>query len=94
MTLRTPKRRIVYFLYSRNLKFYGKGLQERSYSSKVKYKKIYIKITSIETMLVTLLPNLKMFLSVEINLEATTQSNFSKSRKFSREITAAEFLYS
>ena len=83
MTSRTPKSRIVCFVYSRNLKFYGKGLQQRSYSSKVKCIKVYIKITSIETMLVTLLPNLKMFLPVETNLEATTQRNFSKSRKFS-----------
>ena len=36
------------------------------------------KITSIETILVTLLPNLKMFLSVEITLEDITQNNFSK----------------
>ena len=54
---------------------------------------IDFKITSIETILVTLLQDLKMFLSVEITLEATTQNNFSKSRKFSREKTAAEFCY-
>ena len=52
------------------------------------------KITSIDTSLANLLPNLKMLLSVEITLEATTKNNFSKSRKFSREITAAEFRYS
>ena len=44
--------------------------------------------------MVTSFPNLKMFLSVEITLEATTQNNFSKSRKFAREISAAEFPYS
>ena len=31
----------LYFIYNKNLKFYGKGLQQRSYSSKVKYIKIY-----------------------------------------------------
>ena len=52
------------------------------------------KITSIEKILVTLLPNLKIFLTAEITLEATTQNNLSKSRKFSRKITTAEFHYS
>ena len=32
---------VVCFVYSKNLKFYGKRLQQRFYSSKVKYTKMY-----------------------------------------------------
>ena len=39
-------------------------------------------MTSIEAILVMLIPTLKMFLSVAIALEATIQNNLSKSGKF------------
>ena len=42
-----------------------------------------IKTSKLQATLVTLLPNLKKVLSVEIILETTTQTNFSKSRKIS-----------
>ena len=45
-------------------------------------------------LLPTLLSTLKIFLSVEITLEATIQNKFSKSMKFSREISVVEFCYS
>ena len=47
-------------------------------------------MTSVEGTLLTLLPAWKMFLSVEITLEATIENNFSKSQKFSRKISLTE----
>ena len=88
---------IVCFLYSRNLKVDGKGFRKDVTHQKLSsIQKVYnkdFKITSIETILVNLLQNLKMFSSVEITLEATTQNNFSKTLKLSREMIAAEFHY-
>ena len=43
---------------------------------------IGFKMTSVEATLLTLLPALKMFLSVEITLEATIQNNFLSLRNF------------
>ena len=69
--------------------------KDLSYSSKVKYIKIYpdimIKTSRFhhESILVTLSPNLFF----KINF-ATTPNNFSKSRKFSSEISAVEFCHS
>ena len=60
----------LFFIYSKNLKFYGKGLQQRSYLllKGQAYKNIFrLQDYTIESMLVTLLPNLKMLLFVEIN---------------------------
>ena len=51
------------------------------------------KITSNEAILVILLSNLKMFLSIDITLEATIHINFSKSKNLSGEICATEFHY-
>ena len=51
------------------------------------------KITSNEAILVILLSNLKMFLSIDITLEATIHINFSKSKNLSREICATDFHY-
>ena len=48
-------------------------------------------MTLIEAVLVTLMPTLNMYLYVAINLEAAITNNLSKSRKFSREISAVEF---
>ena len=73
--------------------------KDLTYSSKVKYVKIYpdIMIKTSDcingSIVVTLLPNLKIFLFLLI-LETTTPNNFSKSRKFSREISGMEFCYS
>ena len=39
-------------------------------------------MTSVEATLLTLLPALKMFLSLEITLEATIQNNFLSLRNF------------
>ena len=48
-------------------------------------------MTSIEEILVTLIPTLNMFLSATITLEAAIQNNLSKSRRFSRDISMVEF---
>ena len=50
--------------------------------------------TLIEAVSVTLMPTLNIYLSVAITLEAAIKNNLSKSHKFSREISAAEFCYS
>ena len=50
-------------------------------------------MTSIEAILVTLMPTLKIFLSVTITLEAAIQNNLSKSWRFSRDISVVEFRY-
>ena len=36
-----PAKTALYFIYSKNLNFYGKEHKQRSYSSKVKYLKTY-----------------------------------------------------
>ena len=51
-------------------------------------------MTLIEAVLMTLMPTLNIHLCVAINLEAAIKNNLSKSRKFSRELSAVEFRYS
>ena len=51
-------------------------------------------MTSVEPILVTLMPTLNIFLSVVITLEAAIQNNLSKYRRFSREVSVVEFRYS
>ena len=51
-------------------------------------------MTLTEAVLVTLMPTLNMYLSIEITLTANIKNNLSKSRKFSSEISAVEFRYS
>ena len=53
-----------------------------------------IKMTSIETMLVTLLRTLKLFLSFKITLGTTIQYSFSRFQKLWKGTSAAEFYYS
>ena len=50
-------------------------------------------MTLPEAVLVTLMPTLNIYLSIEITLKATIKDNLSKSRKFSKEISAVEFRY-
>ena len=50
-------------------------------------------MTLTEAVLVTLMPTLNIYLSIEITLKATIKNNLSKSRKFSKEISAVEFRY-
>ena len=53
-----------------------------------------VRMKSVEALLFNSLLTLKMFLSVEITLEATIQNKFSKYWKFPIEISVVEFLYS
>ena len=86
------------FTYSKNLKFYGKRLQQRFYSSKVIYVKIYPDIM-IKTLRLQHWVNIGDFIPkfenvFVLTLETTTPNNLIKFRKFSREISAVEFCYS
>ena len=51
-------------------------------------------MTSIEAIIVTLMPTLNISLSVAIALKAAIQNNFSKSWRFSRGKSVVEFSYS
>ena len=50
-------------------------------------------MASIYVMSVTLLLTSKMYLSIETTLEVIIWNSFSKSSKFSREISATEFTF-
>ena len=51
-------------------------------------------MSSIEAIIVTLIPRLNMFLSVAITLEATIQNNPTESWRFSREMSVMVLRYS
>ena len=51
-------------------------------------------MTSIETIIVTLMPTLNIFLSVGMTLEVGIQDNLTKSWRFSREMFVVGLRYS
>ena len=51
-------------------------------------------MTSAEAIIVTLMLTLNVFLSFAITLEAAIQNNFTKSWRFSKEMSVVEFRYS
>ena len=51
-------------------------------------------MTSIEAIMLTLMPTLNIFLSVVTTLKANIQNSLSKSWRFSKEISVVEFRYS
>lgn len=84
----------AWFVHSKKLKILWKGTSGNIFFFKIQvYQSISryygkdFKLTSIEAILVILLQNSKLFLSVEVTLETIIQNNYSKSRKWLREIS-------
>ena len=71
--------------------FFAEPLPVTTSYSSGRYLKTYIKITSVESIIVTLMPKLNLFLSSVITLEAAIQNNLTKSWRFLREMSLVEF---